>query len=156
MIESTVHTWSSNTAVPCHYRVSGTCDTFYMTGSAVGFFAPPETWVIAALRCQDGHHVARWQDFFSSIIMYGTTVIHAVCHWLKSSYVVWTHTPNQGPGPQPRHVPWPGIEPATFQFAVWRLTHWATPGLLLMFNPLPWTHCAVCFLREDPQVQREK
>ena len=27
------------------------------------------------------------------------------------------HTPNWGPGPQPRHVPWPGIKPMTFGFA---------------------------------------
>ena len=24
------------------------------------------------------------------------------------------HAPSQGPGLQPRYVPWPGIEPATF------------------------------------------
>ena len=29
----------------------------------------------------------------------------------------FSHIPNQGPGPQPRHVPCLGIEPATFQFA---------------------------------------
>ena len=39
-----------------------------------------------------------------------------------------SHTPSQGPGPQPRHVPWPGIEPATFWFPGWHPAHWATPG----------------------------
>ena len=34
--------------------------------------------------------------------------------------------PNWGPGPQPRHVPRPGIQPRTFQFAGWCPTHWAT------------------------------
>ena len=34
--------------------------------------------------------------------------------------------PNQGPGPQPRHVPQPGIEPATFCFAARCPTHCAT------------------------------
>ena len=32
---------------------------------------------------------------------------------------------NQGPGPQPRHVPWPGTEPVTFWFIGWHSTHWA-------------------------------
>ena len=26
----------------------------------------------------------------------------------------FSHTPSRGPGLQPRHVPWPGTEPATF------------------------------------------
>ena len=34
--------------------------------------------------------------------------------------------PNQGPGPQPRHVPWLGIKPATFWFTGQRSIHWAT------------------------------
>ena len=33
-----------------------------------------------------------------------------------------------GPGPQPRHVPWLGIKPATFQFTGWPSIHWATPA----------------------------
>ena len=32
--------------------------------------------------------------------------------------------PTQGPNRQPRHVPWPGIEPATFYFAGWCSTNW--------------------------------
>ena len=32
-----------------------------------------------------------------------------------------------GPGPQPRHVPWLGIELGTFLFSGWRSIHWATP-----------------------------
>ena len=38
------------------------------------------------------------------------------------------HTPNWGPGLQPRHVPSWGIEPATSQFAGWRSIYWATPA----------------------------
>ena len=38
------------------------------------------------------------------------------------------HTTNQGPGPQPRHVPWLGIEPVTFQFTSWHSSHWAIPA----------------------------
>ena len=34
--------------------------------------------------------------------------------------------PNWGLNPQPRHIPWPGIEPATFRFAGWHPTNWAT------------------------------
>ena len=36
-------------------------------------------------------------------------------------------TPSWGPGPQPRHMPWPRIKPAIFPFVGWRPTHWATP-----------------------------
>ena len=39
-----------------------------------------------------------------------------------------SHTPYWGPGPQPRHMPWPGIKPATFWFAGLHSTHWATPA----------------------------
>ena len=38
-----------------------------------------------------------------------------------------SHAPNWGPGLQPRHVPWLGIEPATPCFAGWHSIHWATP-----------------------------
>ena len=38
-----------------------------------------------------------------------------------------SHAPKWGPGPQPRHVPWPGIEPDTFRFAGWCSILWATP-----------------------------
>ena len=34
---------------------------------------------------------------------------------------------HQGPNLQPRLVPWPGIEPATFRFAEGHPTSWATP-----------------------------
>ena len=39
----------------------------------------------------------------------------------------FSHAPNWGPGPQPRHVPWLGIEPATFWVAGWHSIHWGTP-----------------------------
>ena len=35
--------------------------------------------------------------------------------------------PHWGPGPQPRHMPWLGIEPVTLWFAGWHSIHWATP-----------------------------
>ena len=34
---------------------------------------------------------------------------------------------NRGPAPQPRHVPWPGVEPATFPFAEQPSINQATP-----------------------------
>ena len=39
-----------------------------------------------------------------------------------------SRVPTWGPGPQPRHVPWLGIEPATLWFAGWHSIHWATPA----------------------------
>ena len=36
--------------------------------------------------------------------------------------------PYWGPGPHPRHVPWPGIEPATLWFSGLHSMHWATPA----------------------------
>ena len=36
--------------------------------------------------------------------------------------------PYWGPGTQPRHVPWLGIEPVTLWFAGWHSVHWATPA----------------------------
>ena len=38
----------------------------------------------------------------------------------------FSHASDWGPGPQPRHVLWPGIEPASLWFAVWCWIHWAT------------------------------
>ena len=38
------------------------------------------------------------------------------------------HTPNQGVGRQPGHVPWPGIKPATFWVTGQHSVHWATPA----------------------------
>ena len=35
---------------------------------------------------------------------------------------------DQGPGPQPRPVPWLGIEPVTLLLAGWYSIHWATPA----------------------------
>ena len=39
--------------------------------------------------------------------------------------LLWT--PNWGSGPQPRRVPWLGIELMIFWFVGWCPTHWATP-----------------------------
>ena len=36
--------------------------------------------------------------------------------------------PHQGPGAQPKHVPWLGIEPVTLWFTGWLSIHWATPA----------------------------
>ena len=49
-------------------------------------------------------------------------------HWCEraTSTSCLLHTPNWGPALQPSHVSWLGIEPATFGFGEWCLTHWAT------------------------------
>ena len=39
-----------------------------------------------------------------------------------------SHAPHRGPGPQPRHAPWLGIEPATLWFPGQHSIHWATPA----------------------------
>ena len=45
----------------------------------------------------------------------------SMCGWLSCA-------PNWGPGPQPRHVPWLGVEPVTLWFAGQHSVHWATPA----------------------------
>ena len=42
-------------------------------------------------------------------------------------------TPYWGPGPQPRHVPWLGIELATLWLTGPCLIHWATPARVACF-----------------------
>ena len=37
-----------------------------------------------------------------------------------------SHHPSWGPGPQPRHVPWLGIEPVTLWFTGQHLVYWTT------------------------------
>ena len=39
-----------------------------------------------------------------------------------------SHASYWGPGPQHRHVPWPGIEPATLRSKGRHSIHWATPA----------------------------
>ena len=48
----------------------------------------------------------------------------------KHQCVVASSTPpaEWGPGPQPRFVPWLGIEPATLWFTCRHSVHWATPA----------------------------
>ena len=43
----------------------------------------------------------------------------------------FSHIPNWGRDPQPRHVPWLGIEPATLWFTGQHSIHWATPARAL-------------------------
>ena len=46
-------------------------------------------------------------------------------------------TPYWGPGLQPRHVPWLGIEPVTLWFAGWCSIPWAPPGRAIYIFLLP-------------------
>ena len=51
-------------------------------------------------------------------------------------------TPYWGSGPQSRHVPWLGIEPATFRFAGWHSTHWSAQARAsVLFST--WTYCLI-------------
>ena len=54
----------------------------------------------------------------------------------KHQSVASCNTPNRGPGPQPRHVPWLGLKPATLQFVGRCPIHWATAvrALTVIFN----------------------
>ena len=51
-------------------------------------------------------------------------------HWCatETSINCLSHSPNRGPGPQPRHVPWLRIKLAVFWFAGQSSIHWATPA----------------------------
>ena len=53
------------------------------------------------------------------------------------------HVPNWGPGPQPRRVPWLGIQPTTFRFTGQHSVHWATPARArrILFDKLPHRGC---------------
>ena len=46
------------------------------------------------------------------------------------------HAPSWGPGPQPRHVPWLGMELVTFQFTGRHSIHWTTPARTNLINLL--------------------
>ena len=54
-----------------------------------------------------------------------------------------SHIHNWEPSPQPRHVPWLEIEPASLCFSSWHSIHWVTPAttgslyLLIPCHPLP-------------------
>ena len=47
--------------------------------------------------------------------------------WLPLTHPLW------GPGLQPRHVPWLGIEPVALWFAGQHSVHWATPARVYSF-----------------------
>ena len=57
-----------------------------------------------------------------------------------------SHTPNQGPGPQPQHVLWLGIEWATFQFTGWHSTHWVITARAQTFSWLNVLQAAVSLI----------
>ena len=65
-------------------------------------------------------------------------------HWYvrETSIGCLLHTPNWGPGPQPRRVPREGIKLVTFWFAGWCPAHWATPvrALFVLFLISFWTY----------------
>ena len=54
-----------------------------------------------------------------------------------------SHAPYWGPSPQPRPVPWLGIELLTLWFTGWHSIHWATPARINWFliRVLLWNNC---------------
>ena len=59
---------------------------------------------------------------------------------VRETSIAWlSHTPNWGPGPQPRHVPWWGIKLVTFWFTGQHATHWATPARCAIKGHI-WNH----------------
>ena len=55
-----------------------------------------------------------------------------------------SHTPYWGPGLQPKHVSWLGIEPVTLWFAGRCSIHWATPTRAICFKYI-WMHGLLCW-----------
>ena len=65
-----------------------------------------------------------------------------------------SYTPYWGPGPQPRHVPWLGIELATLWFTGPHSIHWATPARAYLCS-----YCEMVIQGIDTEVaesQRDK
>ena len=58
-------------------------------------------------------------------------------------------TPYQGPGLQPRHVPWLGIQPVTLCFTGQCSTHWATPARVYSCLLSDWEGGGVFSQEED-------
>ena len=96
---------------------------------------PSSAWATSCSHSQSPHH---WPCphlfiilFFKILFIYlylergkggrkrGREISMCGCLWC---------VPYWGPGPQPRHVPWLGIEPVTLWFTGWCSIHWATPA----------------------------
>ena len=73
--------------------------------------------------------------------------------WARETLIsCLSHTPNWGPGPQPRLVPSLGIKPATFWFAGRCSVHWATPARApISFLFLVCFRCSSSSLSVDPE-----
>ena len=67
-------------------------------------------------------HFHFFKDFIYLFLERGKERERNISVWLP------LHAPNWGPGSQPRHVPWLGIEPATLWFTGQHSIHWATPA----------------------------
>ena len=65
--------------------------------------------------------------YFTSYLRYVQYLLCAAkcCAWFC---FFLSHTHYWGPGLQPRHVPWLGIEPVTLWLAGQHALHWATPA----------------------------
>ena len=96
----------------------------WCTGKTIICSTPPEHPVPSSQICTISLHVLLWFLFLLRLYLFlegkgGKETL--MCGRLS-------HTPNWGPGLQPRHVPWLGIELATLWFTGWCSIHWATPA----------------------------
>ena len=58
----------------------------------------------------------------------------ATSYGRDTSICCLSHAPTWGPGPQPRNVPWLGIELVTLWFLGQHSIHWATPARASFWN----------------------
>ena len=82
--------------------------------------------------------------------------ISVAIYQLVASHMLPTgHASNLGPGLQPRHVPWLGIEVGPFRFADWCSVHWDAPAraLCVFFIVVVYVYLCVCVFLFQLYVQ---
>ena len=78
-------------------------------------------------------HFFKWFFFFKDFI-YSFLERGEEREKERERNITVSSAPYWGPGLQPRHAPWPGIELATLWFAALRSIHWATPARAQMVS----------------------
>ena len=78
-------------------------------------------------------------------------------HWRSrdTSISYLSHAANQGPGLQPRHVPWLEIELAAFWSAGQYSIHWATPARAIIRHFKRWQNCLLKTSNSSPITLRK-
>ena len=117
-------------------RSSSKAAIFLIVASLIGWAFSLVCYVLEQVTVDPKVIIAkdRWVTFFIFLTFLKILVIfrQRAREWEREGekFNVWlplTH-PYWGPGPQPWHVPWLGIQPATLWFAGQRSMHWATPA----------------------------